>query len=317
MKNLLTDIESSFHHRFSGENRLLHLWKEISRHFPPTIEALKEKEPHLVLSRDCGDMGLAILWIVQTILIHRLVELCEDTKENKMALPADFGPSRIGALAHSEPGDDPVIIQETPSGTCLLSGTKKYITGGLTADVIFITARKSRNEKIDSLIVLPSSHIEKGHIKNLEMESLNTIDHGRLILRNLEIPESMIIQCEGRDLRRSIAVLSTLERDLIMESYIGSMLYLNNQMQAVLGEPPVEKVILKDLLAEQKATTERHFEDMKAGRKLEGGATDFNALVTSMRQIKETGNSAMDRLTDDLKERLLDLKFLQSLGKSR
>ncbi len=319
MENFLKEIESSFHKRFSGENGLKKLWKEISSHFPPEMETLKDKSPHLILAGQCGDMGLAILWIVQTVLVHRLVEICRHSCSNKNNNPPaiDLSGSRIGALAHSESPENPMIIEKISPGKFKLTGTKKYITGGLTADIIFVTARRQMGEKTDSLIVIPTSYLEKFHIEEVDLQSLNTINHGRLILKDLEISESMIIDCDAKDLRRTILILSKIERDLILESYIAYMQYLNDRLEEILGEYPIEGVILKDLLTSQKATTVRHIEDMKEGRKLETGVTDFHALVTSVRKLQEQGNISMDSLPDELKSRFMDLKFLQSMGKTQ
>jgi len=316
MEQFLKEIEATFHQRFNETNRLEQYWKTISGYFPPSMDTMEKAKPHQVLAGDCGDLGLAILWIVQTILVQQLVKLCRAGGSSDPSLPPQsFTPSMIGALAASEPGDDPMIMRRSSDGAITLSGTKKYITGGLTADMILVTARQDEKAKIDTLIALPADHLAEGHIHGIDMESLNTIDHGRMVLSGLEIDESMIMSCSDRELRKTILVQSTIERDLIMEAYIAFMQYLNRKFREITGSEPVEKMLLKELLKEQETTTHHHIEAADTGERLEKGVTDFNTLFSVSRKIQEQGNASIDSLPDELKTRLLDLKFFLSMGK--
>lgn len=315
MEKFLTEIEKTFHQRFSETNRLEQYWKTISGYFPPAMDTMEKAKPHQVLAGDCGDLGLSVLWIVQTVLVQRLVEICNSDSGTPHLPPLSFNASMIGALAHSEPDDKPMIMRRSSDGTITLSGTKKYITGGLTADMILVTARQDEKEKIDTLIALPADHLAEGNIHGIDLEGLNTIDHGRMVLSGLVIDESMIMNCSDSALRKMILVQSTIERDLIMEAYITFMQYLNQKFLKITGSEPVEEVLLKELLKGQEATTRLHIENADSGERLEKGVTDLKTLFSVSRKIQEQGNALIDSLPDELKTRLMDLKFFLSMGK--
>ena len=70
MEKFLKEIEETFHQRFHETNRLKHYWKEISSHFPPKLEQVRDQNPHRVLAGQCGDLGLAILWVGSLISVY-------------------------------------------------------------------------------------------------------------------------------------------------------------------------------------------------------------------------------------------------------
>ncbi len=219
---MLESLEASFGARSSDDSLFRAAWSGVAELMPPApflpCDALEM--PSFLLARHAGDLGFAILWIVQSTLVRSLLA---DLGPG-VASMSGGGPATIGALAHSEDSAHPVTAVER-GDVVELSGVKKYITGGIHADFVMVTARKPGDDKISSITAVPAASFPTGALRPLAMDSLKTTSHASLRLDAFTAPRSFLISAEPAALRKAIKRWSIIERSLIMQAYAGLVLY--------------------------------------------------------------------------------------------
>ncbi len=231
MEPLYAGLEESYAARCGNPLLALEAWKSYASAHPPaiTFPAGPAPLPSQSLALETGDFGLSLLWIVQATIVRAFAnEVARDT-ESTYPGPDIFPVTAIGSLAHSENRENPVIIRES-GDSVLLSGKKKYITGGLDSDFIFLTARREGDDSVTSLVYLPEDLIPRKSLTNLNLGILKTISHASLDLRDLRVPAEYHIPVAPRTLRKHLKIWGMVERVLIMESFIAVMLYLVRRM---------------------------------------------------------------------------------------
>lgn len=225
MTPLLDKIERTYLDRCENNSTFKKLWQEAVSEYPPDISrCLKSPRPSLSLSRDAGDLGLAIMWIVQTAIVRPILN-----DIGIIELPIGEGKAasahHIGALAHSEDRNFPAIINESTE-RIIVSGKKKYITGGTNADFLLLTARREGDDNTTALIVLPKEAIAPESFKNLTLPMLRTIEHASLELHECVLSRENLMPIEPSHLRRSLKRWSIIERAFIAEAFIGLCAYI-------------------------------------------------------------------------------------------
>lgn len=219
MDDFLKRLDADHSARRDDRSRRAAVWSELCAHFPPSIEACAAvTPPSTLLARDAGDLGIAILWIVQAALVRPIA--------SEIGAPgtAFSSPASIGALAHSEDPARPMRIamnRERP----VLSGHKKYITGGLDADWIIITA--AGDDQTGPLAVYaPAASLPAGALEEIELGMLGTVSHARLSLSRQSPEGAVLLPADGRTVRRAVTRWGIVERALILEAYAGLCYHL-------------------------------------------------------------------------------------------
>ncbi len=228
---LLDEIEHSYAARCDDHSEFNDLWKKVISRFPPDISKCTEvPRPSLLLTRDAGDLGLAIMWIVQTVLVRPILQ--EIGTDEIIFSQGEFivGESTIGALAHSEDRNFPAILHETDEGI-RISGKKKYITGGRCADFLLVTARKEGDDAVSSLLMIPREAIAPESLQSLSLSILRTIEHASLEMHNLAIPRHTLVQVEPSQLHRLLKRWSIMERAFIAEAFLGLCAYIAQKLE--------------------------------------------------------------------------------------
>ncbi len=228
---LLDEIEHSYVARCDDRGEFKNFWKAVVSNFPPDISKCTEvPRPSLLLARDAGDLGLAIMWIVQTVLIRPILH---DIGINEVVFlqgESLVGENIIGALAHSEDRNFPAILRETAEHISI-SGKKKYITGGRYADFLLVTARKEGDDAVSSLLIIPHEAIAPETLQNISLPMLRTIEHASLEMHNLVVPRNTLVQIEPSQLRRLLKRWSIMERAFIAEAFLGLCAYIAQKLE--------------------------------------------------------------------------------------
>ncbi len=251
---LIERLEESFPDRIKDRASFKETWSELAALFPPGLAGYPiDRMPSLLLARDAGDLGLAILWIVESALIRSVASAVRDLVPDTSPVRSIIRePSLIGALAHSEDSARPAVIEQHGAHIAM-RGFKKYITGGTDADFIFITARMAGDEKITKLVGVPVRDLPPEALRTLAMEPLRTTGHASLTLDGITLPASCLIPIEPGALRREIKRWGIIERSLIVQAFIGLLIYLARalSMQDAVGEPDRLLALQNDAAARQ------------------------------------------------------------------
>ncbi len=258
--------------------------------FPPVLENYSQHDdfPSTDISRFSGDLGLALLWIVQAALIRSLTRdslLTPETVTILTSIMHDEGSASIVALAHSEDPRKPVTIRED-EGRLLVNGTKKYITGGLQCDFILLTSRHDGEEKPSLFACLPVRILPGGSLAELDIGALKTTSHARLVLSDFNLPRELLLPVEGALMRKLILKWGIIERALILESYIALCLFVCEELD---GFDSFDRSVpdgLRRLLAEQKKISRVQLAQAQSGKMVDRKSADTAALVSHIRQIK-------------------------------
>jgi alkylation response protein AidB-like acyl-CoA dehydrogenase len=194
MLPLLHELEHSYLVRCNDVSHALSAWRDVARAFPPHMAQYAQSGmlPSRQLSGVSGDLGMAILWIVQATIVRLFIRDIIAAASGYHSRMATISATDIGALAHSEDRDSPVTIKET-ADSIVLSGTKKYITGGIAADFLLITARQTGDDGVTKLVFLPRDYLPSGALVDLSLSILRTIPHASLKLNDLELPRDHLV----------------------------------------------------------------------------------------------------------------------------
>ncbi|MCU0845126.1 MAG: hypothetical protein MUC76_09400 [Spirochaetes bacterium] len=221
MDDFLKRLKSGYSARCGDSALRAAAWSELCGRYPPSIEACAvagKSPPSTLFARDAGDLGIALLWIVQAALVR---PIATETGLYELRAPS---PSSIGALAHSEDTGRPMraLLEDR---SLRLSGEKKYITGGLDADFLLITALEETGGT-RRIIYLPMGLLPAGALAELELGMLRTTSHARLSLVDFTLDDVSLLPADGRTVNRAIKRWGMVERALILEAYIGLCIYL-------------------------------------------------------------------------------------------
>ncbi len=229
MKDLIELINTGFLQRTGDLALQKKVWESTTAYFRPDISQYRNIRPSVILARETGDLGLAVLWIVQAALARPVLNDITLNLNNSSAIApvtSCINERTIVALAHSEGPDDPVIYNRSGEKT-ILSGSKKFITAGRNADLLMITCRLAGAPKIDNMAFVRKNSIPADSLSPLNLEILKTVDHAGLRLNGLAIDSLQVPECDPRAVRRSVKKWGIVERALIMEAFPGFLLYCN------------------------------------------------------------------------------------------
>lgn len=276
-QTMLESLEASFAARSGDDSLFRAAWSGVAELMPPApfLPCDASEMPSFLLARHAGDLGFAILWIVQSTLVRSLLA---DLGPG-IASMSGGGPATIGALAHSEDSAHPVKAMERGDAV-ELSGVKKYITGGIHADFVMVTARKPGDDKISSITAVPSASFPPGALCPLAMDSLKTTSHASLRLDAFAAPKTSVIGADPAALRKAIKRWSIIERSLIMQAYAGLVLYAAEKLEVRDAAGAIETALddHNRLIAAQLASA-------RGGERVPEGSSLLSPLLASARPL--------------------------------
>ncbi|HSV97493.1 MAG TPA: hypothetical protein VLM75_11255 [Spirochaetota bacterium] len=285
--DFLRRLEAGYFARCGDSALRAAAWSGLCRRYPPSIEdcAFTEKTPpSTIFARDAGDLGIAILWIVQAALVR---PIAAETGLTENHAPA---PASIGALAHSENPAHP--MRALIEGRSLrLSGEKKYITGGLDADFLLVTALDESGET-RRIFHLPAGLLPAGALVELELGMLRTTSHARLSLTDFTLDEAFPLPADGRAVNRAIKRWGMVERALILEAYIGLCIYLVRRpdISGIMGPATAER--LGRLLDEQAKSRRAQVDAAMSGERIDPRGVDIVEVARAAKHAAERAGAA-------------------------
>ncbi|HQO00912.1 MAG TPA: hypothetical protein PLI62_01495 [Spirochaetota bacterium] len=297
-------LDESYLQRSADRSAFVPAWGKITEAFPPVLSSIYtiDKLPSFQLARESGDLGLAVLWIVQAALIRSLVQVLHS---RGLSLPQRVNPETIGSLAHSEDNRNPVTAVERGEHV-VINGFKKYITGGLHSDFIFLTARKPGEEKISLLIHIPLELLPGEAMWELSIGTLTTTSHASLTLQDVRLPKSSVIPLEPSVIRKHLKVQGMIERGLIVQAYIGLLMYMAGKAEGIRDTLHRE---METLLFDHNSSLAVQIDAAHAGASVTPVSTDIKGLSAIVNTIKKYFSACKDIQPPALIRRFDDLNL--------
>jgi len=319
MESFLAEIKNSYMARYKNPAEQKIAWQQTTALYPPYIDTDNDERPSMLLARHGGDMGLSLLWIVQAALIQSLLRAMKEVPVQSpsiLSVMDESNKSALGALAHSEAGKEPVTVVEK-CDSLVISGVKKYITAGMNADYILLTARLPGEEKISRLIFLPREEILPGEMADLDLGYLDTASHGRLTLRGKVLPPGLAIPLASPVIRKNIKIWGTVERALIMEAYAAFALGLDQDLELltdIAAGSREERTALEKMLEGMTGDNNELIAKALKGDRLEPDYGRFGAVLAFIAKLKDRGAAVRESMTEEMGLRFRDLDFLLSIA---
>ncbi|ABW68932.1 acyl-CoA dehydrogenase family protein [Desulfosudis oleivorans] len=316
MKNALATIHDTYLERCDNSGLQKKTWRDtIAVAFPPDLGDGRTTRPSTRLAGEGGDLGCALLWIVQSALVRpflSLIRLQADLTPDQTSLLSTFGQTDCGAMAHSEPKEAPVVLTTETVGF-RLNGIKKYITAGSQADFILMSARGPGEEKVSRLLLLPVSALSAQEIIPLDLEALRTTSHGRLTLVDKTVPGHYLLPLTPPMVRKGLKLNGLVERSLIMEAVLAFMLYLNRRLGRQLSYAPADEATIKKLAGQQTEFTTAVICQARSGAQVCPQWVDLHTVSTGIESICNAAADLDPDTNTDLAKRINDLRFIRSL----
>jgi len=289
MKQIFKHISETYIERLTSLSKRSEIWIKTTDNYPANLDY--KTFPSTLITKESGDLGLALLWLVQTTLVQPLIKRFHREKTNV-----------LGALAHSEDPKDPVLL-EIHERTITLRGIKKYITGGREAEVLFVTCRKVDNDSIQHLVMIKKDDIDSSTLKDLHLEALKTVSHGSLHLKDLTLPKERLLSIEGSELKRHVKIWGIIERTMIMDAALGLVHYISRELNKSFNAKELSETIQESLKDQIKAA--------QSGQRISIPPIDLKEFSQIIKDASQTAQESSDPA---MNERAKDLSFILKLG---
>ena len=314
MKELIELINTGITARAGDLSMQKNVWEAVTGFFRPDINLYRSTRPSVILSQETGDLGLALLWIVQTALarpvLNDIVLHIEDASGILPVISA-INEKTIIALAHSESAASPVTC--TVNGrVAQLSGTKKFITAGRNSGLIMITCRETGAPKIDRVALVSKDELPDGAMHPLDLKITRTVDHASLTLNEFNLDAERIPPVDPRVIRRSVKKWGIIERALILESYIAFLLYCN-YLFSELGVTIASEDEIISLLENQTQSASKQLEEAVYENQVTTGNAGMDDVIKLAGRFQHAYNEKEHELPADEKIRLADLFLFNKL----
>ena len=105
MINLINKIKDTYLARCSSTALQKNIWMDSASFFKPDVKNYRLNRPSALIAGETGDLGLAVLWIVQTALIRPVINdlvLAAPDDSSLISLVRSIDNFSICALARSE-----------------------------------------------------------------------------------------------------------------------------------------------------------------------------------------------------------------------
>jgi len=313
MFSLFKELNNNYLDRTQNLNLQKKAWVSLAREYPPNLANYNNqidffKHPSLSLASEIGDLGLALLWIVQTVLVRSFLKEIspEFIAQNKLE------ENLIGSLAHSESKNKPFTVFKNKNNL-VLSGQKKYITGGLTSDFILLTARSSQESKVNSIILLLTSDLPKEALEEISLKGFKTTSHARLFLKSFTLSTNQLIVIDPRLLRKSLKKWGIIEKSMILEAYLGLFLYLAERID-YKGK---NLKAIKDILEIETKILQEQLEIEKEGGMIPVQFIQFDKILPQILSLVETIGKDYSSYLEKQQLQADDFIFMTNIFKSK
>ena len=314
MKNLIEKINSTFIKRTEDILLQKEVWRELSSFFRPDIKSYRHMRPSTLIAEETGDLGLAVLWIVQTGLIRPIISdlvLSSAGDSGLISLVTEIRDDSICALAHSEKNEAPVLITPENKGFSL-TGIKKFVTAGVNADCILITCRNPEDEKISRIVFFDKSMIEPELMQDLNLNIMKSVNHTSIKFNKKFLTNDKIPAIDPTDIRRTVKKWGIIERAMIIEAYISYLSYFN-RIRETMGLELIEKNRLDQLLATQKRSTDLQIEEALYKDRISTENISITELLQIISSFKDHVNELSEILNDSDRIKFKDIFLFDSL----
>ena len=314
MNNLINEIKETYLKRTVEHTLQKKIWRDVAAFFRPDIKNYRVMRPSALIAKETGDLGLSVLWIVQTALARPVINdlaLSSSKESSLISLIQGMDDFSICALAHSESKDAPVTI-EKHDGAYRLNGTKKFITAGVNADFILITCRGSGEEKISRAVLLDKGSIPYSSMTDLNLEIMKSVNHTSMVFSSFYIPEDKVPGIDAPSLRRSIKKWSIIERGMIIEAFIPFLIYFNRIAES-RGLNIINKEILDDMAAAQSDAVSKQIEEAFYGSRITTANIETARLMEIISEFRDKELKIIPLLDDSDRMKFKDIFIFNSI----
>ncbi len=314
MIELLEKIKSEYLKRTTDIDSQKRIWVNLSSQFRPDLTLYRAARPSVIISRETGDLGLSVLWIVQAALIRpilkEIVLKSEDNKELSAMLEI-IDHNSLCALAHSEDSNAPVTLTETSNGF-ILNGEKKFITAGKNAGLMIVTCRMAGDEKISHIALINSAALPEDALPDLNLDIMRSVSHTKLVLNNIEIHPFQVPQISDSVIRRMMKKYGILERAMILEAFLSFLIYA----EKILNESGAELSSydeITSLLELQSASVTKQIDEAVYTDRIDTQNIPLQKVFPLVEIFKNAYKKSEQVLHDSEKIKLKDLFLFNSL----
>jgi len=314
MKDLIDRINSTFLTRTEDLSLQREIWRDLANQFRPEISQYRTARPSTLIARETGDMGLAVLWIVESMLVRPIlkdISLAADITENISGILSTVGTDSICALANSENPAEPVVYEER-NGKIIFSGEKKFITAGANADLIIVTCRRPGEEKVSGVALVGRKSLPEGSLIDLNLNIFRSVSHTKLIINGFQPDNEIIPALDPSVLRRSLKRWGIIERALIMESFISFLIYAGRLFASKnIIIPETEK--LMDIQDLQTESANKQLDEALYGKIVETKNADAAGVFSIIGRFKEKFSEHNEKFSEEERIKLSDLSLFDNL----
>lgn len=314
MKDLIDRINSTFLKRTEDIHVQREIWTDLANQFRPEISQYRTARPSTLIARETGDMGLAVLWIVETMLIRPILKdlsLAANITEDISRILSTVDTTSICALANSESPSAPVTYKED-NENIILSGEKKFITAGENASLIVVTCRKPGEEKVSGVALVEKTALPVNSLTDLKLNIFRSVNHAKLSFADFRADRGIIPELDPSVLRRSLKKWGIIERALIMESFISFLIYTARLFASKnIIIPESEK--LMDIQDLQTESANKQLDEALYGKKIETKNTDAAGVFSIIERFKEKFSEHNEKFSEEERIKLSDLSLFDNL----
>lgn len=314
MKELIDLVNTGITVRTRDLSMQKKVWESAAELFRPDINLYGHARPSVLIARETGDLGLAVLWIVQAALARPVLNDLTMNSPDASGIPSivsGLNSKTIISLAHSESAAEPVTCTVN-EGTASLNGTKKYITAGRNSGLLMITCREPGAPKIDRIALAGPGDLPEGAMSPLDLKIMRTVDHASLTLNQFSIDAGMIPPVDPRVIRKSVKKWGIIERAMILESFTAFLLYCSC-LFTELGATIASGDEIISLLEKQTQSASKQLEEALCEKQVTTGNTGMEHIIRLAGRFQHAYKEKEHELPEDEKIRLADLFIFNNL----
>lgn len=314
MKELIELINSRFIERTADLQLQKNVWEATAGYFRPDISLYRNVRPSVVIARETGDLGLSVLWIVETALARPILKDITLNINNSAGIApvvSCINDKTLVALAHSESPEAPVTYIRSDD-KAILNGTKKYITAGRNADLLMVTCRTPGAQKPDGIAFIRKNSVPAGSLVPLNLKIMQTVDHASFIMEELAIDSVQVPECDPAALRRSVKKWGIIERALIMESYIGFLVYCNHLLRDINVTIASDDELIS-MLEKQSESASKQIDEAVYEKMITTENAGTGEIIKITGRFRKAYTEKEQEIPDEYKIRLADLFLFNNL----
>jgi len=314
MIELLEIIKSTHLERISDINFQREVWFKLSGLFKPDISLYRAGRPSSLIAKETGDLGLSVLWIVQSALIRPILKeivLRSPDNADLSAILNKVNHNSLCALAHSESPAAPVLLSQS-ADKYILNGEKKFITAGKNAGLMIVTCRYEGEEKISHIAIINPAELPGNSLPDLNLDIMRSVSHTKLVLNNTVIQPFQVPDIAPSAVRKMIKKYGILERAMILEAFLSFLLYSETILNTLdAGISASEEI--HSLLELQTVSVTKQIDEAVYNDKIETQNMPMQRLFPLIETFKKAYIKTESALNETERIKLKDLFMFDSL----